>query len=217
LNKSLPILSILPEKERSSDTLIRVSAGTSPLTCSVDQEGLDANYDGQYIKLRDAAGTVAFWIDVDNAGTIAPSHGCDRAVEITTVASGMTAAQAATAIYTAIVADAEFDAGQDFSNGMFYVTSHNFVSNAGQGVSSLSVFQIADVQVGATNGGSLSASAKSKLAVLMGLRDNHVDVLNVITAVEAGVGTGSMSAAALKKLKIAIPDKQAFAEIEALY
>jgi hypothetical protein len=60
--------------------------------------------------LSDNAGTVGFWIDVDNAGGSIPAEAsaCDRAVEITTVTTGMTADQVAGVLATAIDADAQF-------------------------------------------------------------------------------------------------------------
>jgi hypothetical protein len=66
--------------------------------------------DGTYFILQDDAGSVGFWIDVDNSGTSIPvgASGADRAVEITTVTTGMTAIQVAGVIATAINTDSEF-------------------------------------------------------------------------------------------------------------
>ncbi len=48
----------------------------------------NSDLQGKYFKIWDSAGTVAVWFDVGNIGTAVPSHGCDRAIEITTVDSG---------------------------------------------------------------------------------------------------------------------------------
>lgn len=60
--------------------------------------------------LSDSSGTVGFWIDVDNAGGSIPAEAsaCARAVEITTVTTGMSASAVAGVIATAIDADAQF-------------------------------------------------------------------------------------------------------------
>jgi len=94
-----------------------IDASTSGFTMAVDTAGSLAisSLDGKTFILEDAAGTVAFWIDVDNTGTLKPAEAsaATRDVEITTVTAGMTKAQVGTAIYTAIVADSEFEAGSD--------------------------------------------------------------------------------------------------------
>jgi hypothetical protein len=93
------------------------------LGVSRDTLGVASNYDGLFFKLYDEVGSVAFWFDVDDRGTSAPSHGCDRAVEINTVTNGMTNIQAGTAIYNKIVADAKFEAGADAGTGTITVQS----------------------------------------------------------------------------------------------
>lgn len=40
---------------------------------------------GKYFKIFDSNGSVAIWFDVGNIGTPEPDHGCDRALEVTTV------------------------------------------------------------------------------------------------------------------------------------
>lgn len=60
--------------------------------------------DGKYFIIYDANGSVAYWYDVDNNGTVEPAHGASRSIEITTVTSGMTANQVATQTNTAITA-----------------------------------------------------------------------------------------------------------------
>jgi hypothetical protein len=86
-------------------------AGDSGFTVTQHTAGVASSLTGKYFKLADVDGTVAFWIDVGNEGTSAPTHGADRAVEITTVTRGMTAAQVAGAVRTAIDDDSKFDVG----------------------------------------------------------------------------------------------------------
>ncbi|MFH1993451.1 MAG: flagellar hook protein FlgE [Pseudomonadota bacterium] len=79
------------------------------ITCVAD---VAASLDGKYFTLYDDGGSVAFWIDVDNSGTTIPAgaSAAARAVEITTIATGMTAAQVAAQVQAAIDADAKFSA-----------------------------------------------------------------------------------------------------------
>lgn len=74
-----------------------------------------ASLDGTTFILEDINGTVAFWIDVDNDGTTIPAEAsaAERAIEITTITTGMTAAEVGTEVYTAIIADSKFEAGSD--------------------------------------------------------------------------------------------------------
>ncbi len=60
--------------------------------------------DGTYFIIYDINGAIAYWYDVDNGGTPEPAHGAPRSVEISTVTSGMTAAQVATQTRNAIAA-----------------------------------------------------------------------------------------------------------------
>lgn len=68
--------------------------------------------DGKYFVLRDSAGSVGVWIDVDNSGTAAPAGAtaCTRQIEITTIVTGDSAATIATAIAAVLEADAAFTA-----------------------------------------------------------------------------------------------------------
>ncbi len=77
------------------------------ITCVADVAG---SLHLKTVILSDNAGTVGFWIDVDNAGGSIPAaaSACDRAVEITTITTGMTDAQVATAVAAVIDADAQF-------------------------------------------------------------------------------------------------------------
>ena len=97
--------------------------GSTAIACVADVAG---SLDGTYFILEDDAGSVAFWIDVDDSGTAEPAHGADRSVEITTVTTGMTAAQVGTAVYTKIIADAKFSAGSDDLAGNIVVAHDGF-------------------------------------------------------------------------------------------
>ncbi len=68
--------------------------------------------DQKYFVLADEVGTVGFWIDVDNGGGSAPAGAlaAARQVEITTVATGDSAATVATKVAAAISADSKFTA-----------------------------------------------------------------------------------------------------------
>lgn len=79
------------------------------ITCVAD---VADSLDGTYFRLYDLSGSVGFWIDVDDSGTTIPSgaSGADRAVEITGIATGDTAATVASVVAAAINADAQFSA-----------------------------------------------------------------------------------------------------------
>ena len=99
---------------------------------SIDQEG-DEGLHQKYFTLKDEDGSVAFWMDLTGTG-IEPSHGADRAVEITTISAQDSANTVAGLIGTAVNADSKFstsvvtdtvtatnssltDVGQDVSDG----------------------------------------------------------------------------------------------------
>lgn len=88
-----------------------------------------ADLDGKYLVIWDEVGEVAFWFDVDNSGTTIPAGasaidaGVGRALEITTITTGMTVAQQGTAIYNAIVGDSKFEAGSAASTPVITVQS----------------------------------------------------------------------------------------------
>lgn len=71
-----------------------------------------ASLDGTFFKLSDTAGTVGFWIDVDDSGTLIPAgaSALDRAIEITTISTGDSASVIAGLLATAISADSKFGA-----------------------------------------------------------------------------------------------------------
>lgn len=78
------------------------------ITCVADVAA-SLHQDG--LIFEDANGSVGFWMDVSGGGT-APAEilACDRTYEITTVTSGMSAANVATQWATALDADSEFTA-----------------------------------------------------------------------------------------------------------
>jgi hypothetical protein len=84
-------------------------AKVETITCPADVAG-SLHLKG--VLLQDDAGSVAFWIDVDNAGGTIPAwaSAAARAVEVTTITTGMTAANVAIALRAVIDADAKFSA-----------------------------------------------------------------------------------------------------------
>lgn len=114
----------------ATPTISIPTAQVQTILCVGDTAG---SLDGKYFILYDESGSVGFWFDVDNNGTSAPAEAtaCDRAVEITTVATGDSAATVAGKVATAIDADSKFvapapgaatvtvtnTATQDISNG----------------------------------------------------------------------------------------------------
>lgn len=80
-------------------------AEISRLTTVADIAG---SLNGKYFIVYDDVGSVAFWFDHGNGGTIEPAHGALRSVEITTLANGESANSAATKIAAAVEADAKF-------------------------------------------------------------------------------------------------------------
>jgi hypothetical protein len=64
--------------------------------------------DGKFFTLYDSAGSVAFWIDTDNSGTLEPDHGCDRSVEITTIVTDDNLATVISKVKAVVEADSAF-------------------------------------------------------------------------------------------------------------
>ena len=83
--------------------------GTTPFTVTNNVVGVVSNLDGKYFVLNDEGGSVGVWFDVDNRGTSAPSTGCTRTLEVTTVATGDSAATIGGLLRTAIDADSKFN------------------------------------------------------------------------------------------------------------
>jgi hypothetical protein len=77
------------------------------VTCVADVAG---SLDGKYFILRDSAGTVAIWFDVDNNGTVEPSHGALRSIKVPTILTNDSASTVASKIALYLNLDAEFSA-----------------------------------------------------------------------------------------------------------
>lgn len=77
------------------------------ITAVADVSG---SLNGKTFILQDNAGSVGFWIDIDNAGTTIPAaaSACTRAVEITTIVTGELIGTVASKLRTAVDADAQF-------------------------------------------------------------------------------------------------------------
>jgi len=99
--------------------------GDTGFTIGENTAGVDSVLDGTFFILQDEAGSVAFWMDVDDSGTTIPAgaSAADRAIEITTVNSAMTNIQVGGVVFTAIVADSEFEAGVDNGDGTMEIQS----------------------------------------------------------------------------------------------
>lgn len=81
----------------------------SPVTTTVTTiADVASSLDGDYFILRDNAGTVAFWYDVDDNGTAEPLHGASRSVKISTVITGDTANSVASKTSAVVAVDPEF-------------------------------------------------------------------------------------------------------------
>ncbi len=102
-----------------------VSAATKEITSITARADVADDLDGTYFILQDEIGSVGFWIDVDNGGTTIPAgaSAADRAVEITTVTTGMTAEQVGDVVYVAVIGDSKFEAGSDAASPVILVRS----------------------------------------------------------------------------------------------
>jgi hypothetical protein len=83
------------------------SKAVDKITTVADVAG---SLNGKYFTLYDSNGSVAFWFDINNAGTPEPTHGCTRSVEIYNVVTGDSANNVASKITSIISADPEFNA-----------------------------------------------------------------------------------------------------------
>ena len=82
---------------------------TSVIVAEADSSG---SLNQKFFQISDRNGTVGVWIDVDNSGSTAPAGATslDRQIEVTGVVTDATSAQVATALASALNADAEFGA-----------------------------------------------------------------------------------------------------------
>lgn len=87
------------------------ASGSAALTETTELETVGdtgGSLDGKYFTLHDQAGSVAVWFDIDDSGTVAPTHGASRALEVTSVRTDSTAAQVAAALAAALDSDPSF-------------------------------------------------------------------------------------------------------------
>ena len=100
-------------------------SGFAQITKITTVADVDDNLDGLTFIIQDASGSVAFWMDVDNSGTTIPAaaSAADRAVEITTITTNMTATQVADAVSTAVNNDASFTANSENNQVYIWLTS----------------------------------------------------------------------------------------------
>ncbi len=85
------------------------SASNSGFTVTPTTQGVASNLNGKYFVLNDEGGSVGVWIDVDNRGTSAPTTGCTRNLEITTINTGDSESTIGGKLRTAIDADSKFN------------------------------------------------------------------------------------------------------------
>lgn len=78
-----------------------------------------------WFRINEAAGSIGFWIDVDDSGSTIPSGAAamDRAVEITTIATGDSADTVATKVAAAILADAAIASASAVGSLISYIVS----------------------------------------------------------------------------------------------
>ena len=89
-------------------TAIADGAGASSVHTVDTVADIAASLDATYFILTDGAGTVAFWIDIDDTGSAEPAHGASRSVKVTGIASGDNASTVAEKVNDAVDADPEF-------------------------------------------------------------------------------------------------------------
>jgi len=95
---------------------VATAPGTAEETTITTVADTAGSLDGTYFIIYDSAGSVAFWIDVDDSGTAEPVHGADRSVEITTITTGMSADDVATQVRNFMVADGQWTASAPVSD-----------------------------------------------------------------------------------------------------
>ncbi len=178
-----------------------------------------ASLDGKYFLLADENGTVAFWIDVDNDGAAEPAGAiaADRAVEITTIATGDTANDVGDKVAAAIDADGAFIAPNpaaatititNYTAGHFTGMANGdsgFTTTAGVTGAEGSVLRPAinlpmkSRIVGAylINGGDIAASNTEYLSVSLKNGANIVASMDTRSAYEGAVATDVAKALSL--------------------
>jgi len=112
-----------PEKDpkvEEAGLALTSSGGIAEITNLDPVADVSGSLDGKTFILQDSAGSVAFWIDIDNSGTVEPAEAiaADRSVEITTIATDDTAATIQGLLVTAIGNDSEFSAAGGGGNSV---------------------------------------------------------------------------------------------------
>ena len=104
-----PLTSLIVATNTINGVRTSGSAGTSGFVFAQISNGTnDVSLTGKYFTLQDQNGSVAFWFDVNNVGTLEPLHGADRSVRIASVISGDNANAVAAKVNGAINADTQF-------------------------------------------------------------------------------------------------------------
>ena len=98
------------------------------VVCVADVGG---SLDGTFFVIPDAAGTVAVWFD-ETGTTPVPSHGATRAIRVTAVTSGNSAAQVATAVAAKLALDVAFASAVVQSSVQVLVTDAALGARVGQ-------------------------------------------------------------------------------------
>lgn len=132
---------------------VKIEEGSSSLkpiwdlACVADVSG---SLDALTFILKDKAGTVGFWIDVDAGGGSAPAAAaaCTRNVKINTITTGMTAAQVAGVVATAVNADSKFTASL-VNTSHVSILADEYCSSTGSSAST-STFTLTNTVVGVT-------------------------------------------------------------------
>jgi hypothetical protein len=137
--------------------------------------------DGKYFVLRDEVGTVGVWIDVDDDGAAAPAGAtaCARQIEITTIATGDSAATVATKIAAVLEADSKFSASADGTT--ITVTCVAYAPGVGTIGNGDSGFTVARTQLGVKAGRKYTIRDNNATAVLPVETYDDVLLANVAT------------------------------------
>jgi uncharacterized phage protein gp47/JayE len=101
---------IVGQPEITTVTTVGDVVGSPAVNDVTTVADIAGSLDGTYFILRDNAGTVAFWYDVDDNGTAEPLHGASRSVKISTVVTGDSANDVASKTAAVIGVDPEFSA-----------------------------------------------------------------------------------------------------------
>lgn len=92
------------------EVVLRGDLGLQEITRIITSNDDFGSLDGKYFIIYDDVGSVAFWIDVDDSGTVEPAHGAARSVEITTIVENDDPNVVAAKIQAVIDADSKFSA-----------------------------------------------------------------------------------------------------------